>query len=96
MGMAEFLEKRFLGKEICLYADENVETLTYNEAWANNKEYFRGVLREVDEGVLVFEIEGQGVVYVDASCVKFVWQEPFSYGAAVRASLTNRPVGARR
>lgn len=96
MGMAKFLKKRFLGKEICIYADEDVEMLTYNECWANNKEYFRGVLKEVDEDVLVLEIEGQGLIYIDASFVKFIWEEPFSYGAAVRASLTKRPVGAHR
>lgn len=96
MGMAEFLEKKFLGKEICVYAGEDVEILTYNEAWANNKEYFRGILKEIDEGVLTLEIEGHGIIYIDAAQVKFVWQEPFRYGAAIKASLTNRPVGAQR
>ena len=96
MGMAEFLESKFLNKEICVYAGEDVEILTYNEAWASNKEYFRGVLREVCEGVLVLEIIGHGMVYVDASQVKFIWEEPFNYSAAIRASLTKRPVGGNR
>lgn len=96
MGMVQFLEKRFLGKEICVYTGEDVEILTYNEAWASNKEYFRGVLREIDEEVLVLEIVGHGIVYVDAAQVKFVWEEPFNYGKAIRASLTNRPVGGSR
>jgi hypothetical protein len=96
MGMSEFLENRFLNKEICVYAGEDVEVLTYNEAWAANKEYFRGVLKEVNNGVLVLEITGHGTVYIDAAQVKFVWEEPFNYGTAIRASLTKRPVGGNR
>jgi len=96
MGMAEFLENRFLNKEICVYAGEDVETLTYNEAWASNKEYLRGVLKEVSEGVLVLEVAGQGLMYIDASQVKFVWQDPFNYARAIRTSLTTRPVGGNR
>jgi hypothetical protein len=96
MGMAEFLESRFLNKEICVYSGEDVEVLTYNEAWASNKEYFRGVLKEVCEGVLVLDITGRGIVYIDAAQVKFVWEEPFSYSTAVKTSLTTKPVGGNR
>lgn len=96
MGMAEFLEKRFLGERICIYTGEDMETITYSEAWASNKEYFQGLLLQVSDGVLELEIEGQGSVYIGADHVKFVWQLPFEYAKAVKASLTRRPVAGRR
>jgi hypothetical protein len=95
MGMAEFLKKKFLKKEICVYLGEAVETLTYEQSWAQNKEYFRGKLLSVDEGVAELFIEGTGTIYINSESIDTVWEPTFHYASAVSASLTKKPLSSR-
>ncbi len=92
MGMAEYLTKRFIGKEICVAIDEEAETITYAELWAHNKEYFHGFAKCVDEGVLEFEVPEIGTVHINCNCIKMVWEPSFNWRKAVKVSLTGKPI----
>jgi hypothetical protein len=95
MGMAEFLKKKFLNKEICIYIGKEVETLTYEQSWAQNKEYFRGKLISIDEGVIELYISGAGTVYINSESIDTVWEPTFHYASAVEASLTKKPLSSK-
>lgn len=92
MGMAEYLAKRFIGKEICVALDEDAETITYAEVWAHNKEYFQGYANSVEDGVLEFEVPGVGIVHINCDHIKMVWEPSFNWRKAVKASLTGKPI----
>jgi hypothetical protein len=94
MGMATYLAKRFMGKEICVVVGEDAETITYAEVWAQNKEYFQGFIRGVDEdeGVLEFEVPGVGVVHINGDHIKMSWEPSFNWRKAIKASLTGKPI----
>jgi hypothetical protein len=96
MGIAEFIKSRFLGGTLCVYLGESAETITYDQAWAANKEFFKGIVQEVEDGVLCLEVEGVGVLYINCEQIQSVWQPPFDYHQAVSTSLTRRLAGARR
>ncbi len=93
MGMAEYLAKRFIGKEICVTVGEDAEVITYAEVWATNKEYFHGLAKQVDEGVLELEVPDAGVVHINCDYIKLVWEPPsFVWRKAIKASLTGKPI----
>lgn len=96
MGVAEFIENRFIGQTLCVFLGEHAETITYDQAWAANKEFFKGIVLSVEEGVLVLDISGIGAIYINCDQIQSFWQEPFDYHRAVHTSLTRRLVGARR
>ena len=96
MSVAEFIEERYLNQELCVYLGESAETLTFDQAWTANKEYFRGTVREVYKEILLLEIQGVGIVNINCDQIQFFWQKPFDYHRAVSTSLTRRLVGARR
>jgi hypothetical protein len=93
MGMAEYIIKRFIGKEICVALDEEVETITYAEVWCQNKEYFQGFVKQIDDGVLEFEVPGVGIVYIGCDYIKMMWEpSSFDWRKAIKASLTGKPI----
>jgi len=96
MGVAEFISKRYLNQQICVYLGESAETITYDQAWAANKEYFKGTALEIYEGVLLLEVEDVGIIHINCDQIQSFWQEPFDYHKAVSTSLTRRLAGARR
>jgi len=96
MGVAEFIVERYSGQKICVYLGESAETITYDQAWAANKEYFQGTVIEVYEGILLLEVEGVGIININCEQIQSFWQKPFDYHRAVSTSLTRRLVGARR
>ena len=96
MGFAEFIEKRFLGEEICVYMCEEAETVVFEQSWAANKSYFRGIVEEVDEGILTLNIPDNGLIYINCEEIQTIWMPSFDYHKSIRTSLTNRMVGARR
>jgi len=96
MGVAEFIENKFLNQTLCVYLGESAETITYDQAWAANKEYFRGIVHEVTDGVLCLNIEDIGMFYINCDQIQSFWQAPFDYHRAVCTSLTRRLAGARR
>lgn len=95
MGFAEFIEKRFLGEEICVYMGDEAETITYEQSWAANKSYFRGTVEEIDEGILILNIPDNGLVYINCEEIQTVWEPSLDYHKSIRTSLTKRMVGAR-
>ena len=96
MGIAEFITARFIGQELCVFLGDTAETITYDAAWAANKEYFRGIALEVCEGILCLEISKMGIIYINCDNIQALWQDPFDYHKAISTSLTRRLVGARR
>lgn len=78
MNMANFIKKNFLGQKICLSINNGeAETLTYNQSWLLNREYFEGLVEDVDEGIIVLNIKDKGVLYLNASEISYFWQKPF-------------------
>ena len=96
MGAETYIQNNFVGKELCITFGDDAETITYNESWAANMEYFRGVVRAVEHGIIVFDIVGVGTLYVSCYEIKCFWEPEFDYHKAIRTSLTKRLVGARR
>lgn len=96
MGAAEFIKNRFLGERIYISCGENAETITYDQAWAANKEFLYGTVLEVEENVLVLEVPENGVIYINCDHIISFWEPGVDYHRAVRTSLTRRVVGAKR
>ena len=96
MGFADFIQKRFMGKEICVFLNEDAETITLDQFWMNNKAYFRGIVDEVEDNVLVLRIEKVGIIYINCDEIVSVWEPPFNYNDAVRTSLSRKLFGATR
>jgi hypothetical protein len=92
MAKADYLAKRFVGKELCVAIGSDVETITYAEVWANNKAYFRGIVRNVEDGWMELEIPGVGTTHINCESIEMVWEPPFSWRKAVRGSLTDKPI----
>jgi len=97
MGIANFIKNRFLKQKIILFLDSEAETLTYDESWASNKEFFEGIVKEVIDDVIVFYIEDVGTIYINEQSIKSFWEPGFSYIKAIKLSLTNKMTnGAQR
>jgi len=96
MGMAEFLENRMKGEEICVSLGQDAETVTFDQYWTSNREFFQGKVACVQDGVLELEIAGQGSVWIACSEIQAMWRPGFNYYRAVRATVTGRPQGGRR
>lgn len=96
MGMAELIEAKFMGEEICVTLGMDAETITYEQAWTANREFFRGKVRSVEYGILELEILGQGIIWINCDEICALWQLPFDYYAALRVTVTKKPAGGRR
>lgn len=96
MGAASYISKHFVGKELCISLGNDAETITYDQAWAANREYFRGVIQEVDEGIVVMLVEKNGPLFINGDDIECFWQPGFDYHKAIHTSLTRRLQGARR
>lgn len=96
MGVAEYIFKRFIGKEICVALDEEAETITYAEVWAQNKEFFQGIAKNVDENMLEFFVPDVGTVHINCDHIKMVWEPSFNWRKAIKASLTGTPVASMK
>lgn len=69
MGLSNFIKSRFLGKELCIFFNETAETLTYVDRWAQNKEYFKGIVEEVEDNVIVLNIPNSGRAYINCDFI---------------------------
>ena len=101
MSTASFIKDNFIGKELCVYLDQSVETISYEQATSDNKEYFRGIIRDIDDikayhAIMTMDIEGAGRVYINTANIVSFWEPGFSYYDAISASITKRPVGGAR
>lgn len=101
MSTASFIKEKFIGKELCVYLDQSVETISYEQASSDNKEYFRGVVVDIDDieayhAVMTFNIENSGTIYINTSCIVSFWEPSFNYYSAISASITKKPVGGSR
>lgn len=95
MGFAEFIENRFMNKEICVYCSEEGETLLFAESWASNKAFFRGMVKEIENNILALEISKVGILYINCDDITNIWEPSFDFHKAMRTSLTSRMVGAK-
>jgi hypothetical protein len=92
MSVAQFIKSHFLGKEIVVFFNETAETLTYVDRWAQNKEYFKGFVVDVEDGVLVMDVSGAGRMYVNCEHIVLFWEEPFNYLKAQSVSITGKMI----
>ena len=97
MGFAEFLEKRFLGKMICISMnDGESQTLVVDQIWVLDREYFEGILKAIDEGIIILEIAGEGEIYFNPDNVSYIWQKPFEPHRAMKLSLSGKLINTNR
>jgi len=98
MAVGDFIKNRFLDQEIFISCGENAETITYDQAWAANKEFLRGIVVDVDteNNVLELEIPENGIIYINCDHIISFWEPPLDYHRSVATSLTRRVVGAKR
>ena len=95
MSMARFILKKFVGKELYLYLGEEAETITLEQTWVPNKEIVHGIVKEVDEDVVVFEMLSGPIVYINGDEIKMCWEGDFDYHKCAEGSMTRRLPGAK-
>ena len=97
MGLAKFIEERFLKEKIVFFMDSEAETLTYSESWASNKEFFEGIVEEVDadNGIISLNIEGVGILFINEQYVVNFWKPGFDYVKAIKTSLTKKMISRK-
>ncbi len=96
MGFAKFIEKRFVGKEICVWLAEEAENIIYDQSWIANTGYFRGMATEIDEGILVLDVPDNSEIYINCDSIMAIWEPSFSYHRALRTAFTNRMFGSKK
>ena len=92
MSIASFIRKKFIGQEICVNIEEEAEMLTFSEIWVSNKEFFKGIAKSVEEGVLELEVPEVGIVWINCDSIKMIWLPPFNWRKAIHTSLTQKPI----
>ena len=91
MGCAEFIKKHFVGKELCVsVSDSEMETLVFDQHWLVNREYFQGIVEDVDCGIIVLEIFGKGKLYINEDMVSFFWEKPLNPYKILRTALSKK------
>lgn len=96
MGVCDFIKKRFLGKEICItLLDGEAETLNYTQSSSSNREFFRGIVDEVDGEILVLNIEKQGRLYISEHFIRCFWEPGFEYYKSIQTSIARKVRGTR-
>lgn len=95
MGVATFIKNHFLNKEICISMGGDAETLTYEQTWAANHEYFRGIVSLVEDNVIVLDIPDNELFYICEDSIACFWAPGFNYYKAISTSITKRMVGGR-
>lgn len=91
MGFAEFIKNRFLGAEICVSIDNGEsETITLEQSWIQNREFFQGIVKDVVDGILILSIGDEGEIYIEPSYITHIWQKPLDPIKVMRNSLTKK------
>jgi hypothetical protein len=99
MGIANYIRKNFLGKEICIFLGDDAETINYDQASPVNWAYYRGTVEDVDveDGVIVLNIPDVGRMYVDSTySLKAFWEPSFDLYRAMSTSITKKMIGPNK
>jgi hypothetical protein len=90
MSIANFIKNRFLGQKLCISVNNGEgETLIYNQSWALNREYFEGIVVEVEDDIVVLEI-GNGLLYINSTEITYFWQKPFDPHKYMKLSYSKK------
>lgn len=95
MSIADFLTKNAIGKEFCFNLGNNAETVVYDQYWIENREYLRGIVKSVEDGILILEVVGHGDIYINCQFIQSFWASSFNYYKAIKAIVTKKPAGSR-
>lgn len=95
MGIGNFIKKRFTGKELYIYIGEEAETIVWEQNWVKNKEIIHGIVKDVDEGIIIFQMNSGPVVFINSEEIRMFWEEGFDYHKCAEASITKRLPGAK-
>ena len=91
MGVADYIKKKFLGKELCISVNNGeTETILYECIWSQNREYLQGVVTEAEDDVIVLEITHWGLMYVNGKEISFFWEPGRNLHEAFHAALTKK------
>lgn len=93
MGFAEFMGKKFLGQKVFIsICDGESEVIILDQHWFTNREFFQGILEEIDDGVIVLNIEGEGRLYINSAQISYMWtEEKLNPSKIMRTSLNKKP-----
>ena len=95
MSIANFLKHNFLGKEICVSLGNEAETVTYNQYWTANREFFQGMLKSIEDDVMTLDIPNYGTIWINCNEIETFWKPGFKYHQAIKTTVTVRPGGGR-
>lgn len=96
MSVCDFIKKTFLGKEICItLLDGEAEVLNYNQSASSNREFFRGVVEDVSDSIVVLNIEKQGRLYIAEHFIRCFWEPEFEYYKAICTSIARKVKGTK-
>ncbi len=93
MSVASFLKKHMLEKEMCLSLGNEAETVTYNQYWTANREFFQGTIKSIEEDILELSIPEYGTIWLNCKEIESFWKPGFKYHQAIKATVTTRPAG---
>jgi len=78
MALADFIKKRFLGQKVCFSVNNGESNqVLYAELWHCDREHFEGIVKEVEDDVIVLEIDGNAV-YINSAEISYFWVGPFN------------------
>jgi hypothetical protein len=66
------------------------ETITLEQTWVQNREFFEGTVKEVEEEIIILEIPGEGDIYINPEDVSYMWQKPLNPQKVMRLSLSKK------
>lgn len=93
MSLADFLKEKMIDEELCVSLGNEAETITYNQYWTANKEFFQGIVKNITHGVLELNIPEYGTIWINCFEIESFWKPGFKYHQAIRATVTSRPIG---
>ncbi len=92
MSVADYVKKRFFGKELCISVNNGeTETVSYDGVNSMNREYLRGIVVEAEDDVVALDIAGWGIIHINTWDISFFWEsQDNNLHAAFHTSLTKK------
>ena len=91
MAIAEYIGNKFLNREVCVSVNNNdTETILYDGIWTLNREFFKGVVKEACDGVVVLDIQDIGLVYINGESISYFYEPDLNIHNAISTMFTKK------
>lgn len=98
--MSDFIKKKFMGEEICVWVGQDAESISYDQFMLNNVSFFKGIVVDVEHDILTLNIPEVGEIYINCNetsgNVKAIWRPGFSFHDAMETALSNKMFGSNK